>query len=53
MQGLLGVTLSLLAACSLAAVVTAALRVPALLGYLAAGALLGRKRPPTSPSLSF
>ncbi|RIK28549.1 MAG: sodium:proton exchanger, partial [Chloroflexi bacterium] len=41
MQGLLGVTLSLLAACSLAAVVTAALRVPALLGYLAAGALLG------------
>ena len=41
MQGLLGVTLSLLAACSLAAVVTAALRVPALLGYLAAGASLG------------
>ena len=41
MQGLLGVTLSLLAACSLAAVVTAALRVPALLGYLAVGALLG------------
>ena len=41
MQGLLGVTLSLLAACSLAAVATAAFRVPALLGYLAAGALLG------------
>ena len=41
MQGLLGVTLSLLAACSLAAVVTAAFRVPALLGYLAVGALLG------------
>ena len=41
MQGLLGVTLSLLAACSLAAVVTAALRVPALLGYLAVGAVLG------------
>lgn len=41
MQDLLGATLILLAACSLAAVVTAALRVPALLGYLAAGALLG------------
>ena len=41
MQDLLGTTLILLAACSLAAVATAAFRVPALLGYLAAGALLG------------
>lgn len=41
MQDLLGATLILLAACSLAAVATAAFRVPALLGYLAAGALLG------------
>lgn len=41
MQGLLGVTLSLLAACSLAAVVTAAFRVPALLGYLSVGVVLG------------
>jgi len=41
MQDLLGTTLILLAACSLAAVATAAFRVPALLGYLAVGALLG------------
>jgi len=41
MQDLLGATLILLAACSLAAVATAAFRVPALLGYLAVGALLG------------
>ena len=41
MQDLLGATLILLAACSLAAVATAAFRVPALLGYLAIGALLG------------
>lgn len=41
MQDLLGTTLILLAACSLAAVVTAALRVPTLLGYLVVGALLG------------
>ncbi len=33
MQDLLGATLILLAACSLAAVATAAFRVPALLGY--------------------
>nr|WP_322939178.1 hypothetical protein [Pseudomonas sp. s4] len=38
---MLGATLILLAACSLAAVATAAFRVPALLGYLAVGALLG------------
>lgn len=41
MQDLLGATLILLAACSLADVATAAFRVPALLGYLAVGALLG------------
>lgn len=41
MQDLLGATLILLAACSLAAVLAAALRVPTLLGYLAVGALLG------------
>lgn len=41
MQDLLGTTLILLAACSLAVVATAAFRVPALLGYLAVGALLG------------
>lgn len=41
MQDLLGATMILLAACSLAAVATAAFRVPALLGYLAVGALLG------------
>lgn len=41
MQGLLSVTLILLAGCSVAAVVTAAFRVPTLLGYLAVGAFLG------------
>lgn len=41
MQDLLGTTLILLAACSLSVVATAAFRVPALLGYLAVGALLG------------
>ncbi|SFF65975.1 monovalent cation:H+ antiporter-2, CPA2 family [Fontimonas thermophila] len=41
MQDLLSTTLGLLAACSLAAVVTAALRVPTVLGYLAVGAALG------------
>jgi CPA2 family monovalent cation:H+ antiporter-2 len=41
MQDLLGTTLILLAGCSLAAVITASLEVPALLGYLAVGALLG------------
>ena len=41
MQGLLSVTLILLAGCSVAAVVTAAFRVPTLLGYLTVGALLG------------
>lgn len=41
MQDLLGTTLILLAACSVAAVGTAVLRVPTLLGYLAVGALLG------------
>jgi CPA2 family monovalent cation:H+ antiporter-2 len=40
MQGLLGTTLILLAACSLAAA-TAAFRVPALLGYLSVGVVLG------------
>ncbi|OZO81077.1 sodium:proton exchanger, partial [Escherichia coli] len=40
-QDLLGTTLILLAACSLSVVATAAFRVPALLGYLAVGALLG------------
>lgn len=45
MQDLLGTTLVLLAACSVAAVATAAFRVPTLLGYLTVGALLG-------PSLS-
>ncbi|HHL1504136.1 TPA: heat resistance system K+/H+ antiporter KefB-GI, partial [Klebsiella pneumoniae] len=41
MQGLLGTTLILLAACSLAAMATAAFRVPALLGYLSVGVVLG------------
>lgn len=41
MQDLLGTTLTLLAACSLAAVVTAKLRAPALLGYIVVGAVLG------------
>lgn len=41
MQGLLGATLILLAACSLAAMATAAFRVPALLGYLSVGVVLG------------
>ncbi len=41
MQDLLGTTLALLAACSVAAVVTAALRIPTLLGYLTVGAVLG------------
>ena len=41
MQDLLGATLILLAACSLAAVATAAFRVPALLGYLSVGVVLG------------
>jgi hypothetical protein len=41
MQDLLGTTLILLVACSLAAVVTAMLKLPALLGYLAVGAALG------------
>lgn len=41
MQDLLGSTAVLLAACSLAAVVTAMLKLPALLGYLAVGAALG------------
>jgi len=41
MQDLLGTTLILLAACSLAAVVTAKLKAPALLGYLVVGAVLG------------
>ena len=41
MQDLLGTTLILLAACSLAAVLTARLKVPTLLGYLVIGALLG------------
>src|SRR2546428_374222 len=38
---LLGTTLILLAACSLAAMATAAFRVPALLGYLSVGVVLG------------
>jgi CPA2 family monovalent cation:H+ antiporter-2 len=41
MQDLLGTTLTLLAACSLAAVVTAKLKTPALLGYIVVGAVLG------------
>lgn len=41
MQDLLGTTLILLAACSLAAVLTARLKVPTLLGCLVIGALLG------------
>jgi CPA2 family monovalent cation:H+ antiporter-2 len=41
MQDLLGTTLTLLAACSLAAVVTAKLKAPALLGYIVVGAVLG------------
>lgn len=41
MQDLLGTTLILLAACSLAAVVTAKLKAPALLSYLVVGAVLG------------
>lgn len=41
MQDLLGTTLMLLAACSLSAVVTARLKVPALLGYIVVGAVLG------------
>lgn len=41
MQDLLGTTLILLVACSLAAVLTARLKVPTLLGYLVIGALLG------------
>ncbi|GHK10304.1 hypothetical protein ECZU18_07290 [Escherichia coli] len=41
MQGLLGTTLILLAACSPAAMATAAFRVPALLGYLSVGVVLG------------
>lgn len=41
MQGLLGTTLILLAACSPAAMATAVLRVPALLGYLSVGVVLG------------
>jgi CPA2 family monovalent cation:H+ antiporter-2 len=41
MQDLLGTTFILLVACSLAAVVTAMLKAPALLGYLAVGAALG------------
>ena len=41
MQALLGTTLILLAACSLASMATAAFRVPALLGYLSVGVVLG------------
>ncbi|WP_213976540.1 cation:proton antiporter, partial [Serratia marcescens] len=41
MQALLGDTLILLAACSLASMATAAFRVPALLGYLSVGVVLG------------
>jgi CPA2 family monovalent cation:H+ antiporter-2 len=41
MQDLLGTTLMLLAACSLAATLTARLKIPTLLGYLVIGILLG------------
>jgi CPA2 family monovalent cation:H+ antiporter-2 len=41
MEDLLGTTLILLVACSLAAVSAAALRVPTVLGYLAVGVVLG------------
>lgn len=41
MQDLLGTTLILLVACSLAAALTARLKIPTLLGYLLVGVLLG------------
>lgn len=41
MQDLLGTTLILLVACSLAAALTARLNIPTLLGYLLVGVLLG------------
>lgn len=56
MQDLLGTTLILLAACSLAAALTARLNIPTLLGYLLVGVLLG---PPVTawimpgPALNF
>ena len=56
MQDLLGTTLILLVACSLAAALTARLNIPTLLGYLLVGVLLG---PPATawimpgPALNF
>ena len=56
MQDLLGTTLILLVACSLAAALTARLNIPTLLGYLLVGVLLG---PPVTawimpgPALNF
>ncbi len=54
-QGLLGTTLILLAACSLAAMATAAFRVPALLGYLLSALYwaLSHRRIAPGETLSF